>query len=147
MRTLVSVMLTVLFVLSHWGWLSREIVPDYNNFLAHKDSLSIDYRMEARFGNGYGISKGIAGALKTKGGSPESDLVLIPMAAYFKKQGVVYPAPEPAVFYYYTGVKTINPRCQGARSARWVVLVNNHQIVFRPIPNPRVADSLIRALQ
>ena len=143
---IVSLLFTVLFAISHWGWLNREVADDFNDFLTYKDSLDTDYRMQVRFGNSFTISKDIATAWRAQK-APENGLILVPLPPYFKKNGVKYLSPEPAVFYYFTGVKTISPSCQGADSAKWVVMVHNHQIVFKRIANPQVADSLVRILQ
>ena len=143
---IVSLFFTALFFFSHWDWLNGEIADSFSNFLDYRDSLDVNFRMKARFGTSYTFSKQIAEAWRAQK-APENSLILIPLPPYFKKNGVKYLPPEPAVFYYFTGVKTISPNCQGADSAKWVVMVHNHQIVFKRIANPQVADSLVRILQ
>ncbi|HWJ90073.1 MAG TPA: hypothetical protein VNR87_03130 [Flavisolibacter sp.] len=50
--------------------------------------------------------------------------MLLPPSAYFKNKGLNYHVPEPAVFYYYTGVKTVWVNSVDAAKADWVVSFN-----------------------
>jgi len=84
--------------------------------------------MKKRFGNNYAFSKQIAGMFERRG-TKDHVLVLMPPSNYFTKSGVQYHVPEPAVFYYYTGLKTIWANSNDAIKANWYVHARGNLLV------------------
>jgi hypothetical protein len=110
--------------------------------LQQKDNLDTEHRKRQRWGNAYTVSKQIASLL-----GPEKSnanlLVLVPPQDYFKERKIDYPVPEPAVFYYYTGVKTVWANSKEAINAKRVVrAVNGRLFIDVVTDNYRLADSL-----
>lgn len=104
-------------------WMVNRAFVYWRDFTIQKKHLDPDYRKTKRYGSDYIYSKQIADYFGRKGIS-EKVLVLLPPSAYFKNKGLNYHVPEPAVFYYYTGVKTVWVNSVDAAKADWVVSFN-----------------------
>lgn len=127
-------------------WATERIFTYYREFPAQKNRLDRETRMSRRFGNSYTLSKEIARQFLQKSSVPDA-LILIPPPAYFTRMGIYYPVPEPAVFYYYTGLKTIWPDSKDAITARWYVRINDRQITVDSVTDKRVLQDTITAYQ
>src|SRR5215213_188004 len=101
-------------------WMERRVLIYWKDFQKQKTKLDIEQRKAGRYGTYYIYSRHIADFLEKRGGA-EKVLVLIPPTAYFKANGVDYRVPEPAVFYYFTGIKTIWADSRDAIKANWYV--------------------------
>lgn len=60
-------------------------------------------------------------------------LVLIPPSDYFKERGVDFDVPEPAVFYYYTGLKTTWITSPDTAKANWMIIAGNGHYKIVPV--------------
>jgi hypothetical protein len=123
-------------------WLKTRPLTYLKEFVQQKNNLDWEYRKRTRWGNAYTLSKQIAGLL-----GPEREranlLVLIPPRDYFKDRNIDYPVPEPAVFYYYTGIKTIWANSKEASKANRVVRAVNGRLLVDVVTNDyALADSL-----
>lgn len=127
-------------------------IPYYNNWLFSK-VLNINFFEEAahlstedrniiRFGFSYTIYRDIKNTLANK----ENVLLLLPTNQYMKSRRIADVAmPEPAVFYYFTGIRAVWANSPEASRANWVFvakgpgdyLVKKMSFVSNP-------DSLIR---
>jgi hypothetical protein len=96
--------------------------------------MGVEQRMADRFEGDYTYSKQIADFFERKK-NKSSALVLIPPSDYFKQNGMTYHVPEPAVFYYYTGLKTLWPNSSNATEANWYVRVSNGKILVDTVTN------------
>jgi hypothetical protein len=101
-------------------------------------------RMKTRFGNDYTVSKAIA-AHFVKNNLQSQSLVLMPPSSYFSKRGINYHVPEPAVFYYYTGVKTIWANSPHALQANWYVRVQDRKLVMERVTDKKALQDTITA--
>lgn len=120
-------------------WMGKRIVPYWYDFQYQKNHLGIEERKIARYKDSYPQSKKIAAYLSNK----NNVLVLLPSEAYFKKYGLVYKVPEPAVFYYFTGLKTTWANSSMAPKATWIVGMRNNQLVIDSVSSPgQVEDSI-----
>ena len=84
----------------------RELWGYWNDFKRQLSHPDIEQRKTELLGNRYTVSKAIATALcgeREKG----KLMVLLPPGQYFRQKGLDYHVPEPTVFYYYTGLKTV----------------------------------------
>jgi len=102
--------------------------------------------MRDRFNNSYILSKNITAALIQKGGNRQS-VILIPPPAYFKQMGITYEVPEPAVFYYYTGFKTIWASSKQAIDAGWYAHVQQGTIVVDSVMDRKSLQDTITMLR
>lgn len=78
-------------------------------------------RMLARLTNSYFISYNIAEYLR-KEKKDSNALILLPPVDYMRENKVDYPVPEPAVFYLYTGLKSVTANNKGAEKTNYAVV-------------------------
>ena len=123
-------------------WFTERIVTYWNDFNTQKNQVSIEERKKRRWGTSYTVSKQIADFF-AKNHNLKTAIVLIPPSAYFKEKGVDYDVPEPAVFYYYTGLKTTWVNSTGALKAGWMVIANDgHCQIVRVTDRKLLSDSI-----
>ena len=92
--------------------------------------------MKYRFGNDYVYSKQITDAF-IRSGDFDTALVVLPPPQYFSSKGVAYSAPEPAVFYYYTGLKTVWAASEQALRAGWYIRANGGKLIIEKVTDRR----------
>lgn len=102
-------------------------------------------RLTNRFGNGYTYSVTLAEMMKKNN---EHDAVLLmPPTNYFTKRGLTYHVPEPAVFYYFTGIKTVWVDSREAINAEWFAHVEGKEIVISKGDNKKALQDTITAFK
>jgi hypothetical protein len=116
------------------------------DFQKQQNHLDRETRMSKRFGNEYLFSKSIANTFDRKGNKGKV-LVLMPPTTYFTKMGIKYHVPEPAVFFYYTGLKTIWANSKDAIQAGWYVRVNQGKIIVDSVADKKSLQDTIIAFQ
>jgi hypothetical protein len=90
--------------------------------------------MQYRFDSDYIYSKQIALLLEKKG-VEKTALALMPPTNYFKAKHINYHVPEPVVFYYFTGIKTLWGNNSNAAEANWYVHVHEGRLVIDSVTN------------
>jgi len=125
----ISILLITLFFLlpQNNDWERHTVLGYWMDFQKQKNKTEPERRKVLRYGNAYTYSRVIASYFKQKN-NLDKPLVLLPSEEYFKKQGIIYPVPEPAVFYYYTGLKTTWANSPLAEAATWYVHVVGNNI-------------------
>jgi hypothetical protein len=108
-----------------WG---DKVISYWKEFQTQRKNTGKENRLIKRFGNDYTFSTLIAGKMKKNG--QQDALVLMPPTNYFTKAGLKYHVPEPAVFYYFTGVKTVWANSKEAINADWYVRVHDGKILL-----------------
>jgi hypothetical protein len=146
--TFASLMLVLWFLLlpENRQWFNQRIIGYWNDFLIQKDSLDIEQRKVKRWEESYTISKQITNLLP-KDYNRNSALVLIPPSAYFTERKIDYRVPEPAVFYYYTGLRTTWINSTEAVKANWMVTANNGSLKLVPVSNEKDLSDSINAFK
>jgi hypothetical protein len=146
--TFLSGLLLVWFCLLPYNrqWFSQRIVGYWNDFLIQKNNPEPEYRKIKRWGSDYTVSKQIAGFFSNNDSS-KNLLVLIPPSAYFKERKIDYHVPEPAVFFYYTGLKTTWINSTEALKANWMVTANNGVLKFVPVKDEKILLDSIAAFK
>lgn len=127
------------------AWVTKTILPYWQDFRAQKQNLDIEYRKIARYRSAYTFSTQIADHF-----GPEQRthaLVLLPPSAYFKKNGIRYQVPEPVVFYYYTGLKTVWVNSHEAAKANWYVRAEKGRLFIDSVTDARSFADTIRAFK
>jgi hypothetical protein len=127
-------------------WLTKRVFTYWKDFQNQKAHLGLEVRKVKRYGNDYSYSKQIADSLKLKARSKDA-LVLVPPTAYFKAKGIDYHVPEPAVFYYYTGVKTVWINSEQAAAANWFVHADASGVHVDSISNFHNLSDTIKAFK
>lgn len=115
------------------NWFDR-VVAYWDDYQEQKNEPDLEQRKMQRYGNSYIISKMITDNL-VKLGAKDSAVVLIPPTSYFEASQISYRVPEPAVFYYYTSLKTVWPDTKDTTAINWVVDVVNRNLAFIKIEN------------
>ena len=142
---IVAVFILFFLLPANRKWL-HTIVTDLHDISSESKNLSTEYRMRYRFRSEYIYSKQIADLLRRKG-SVKNALVVIPPTEYFKQHHITYHVPEPVVFYYFTGVKSLWPDCSNASDANWVVKVVDGKIVIDSVIDKEALFDTIAALK
>lgn len=122
------------------------VLSYWKDYQWQRDNTDLETRMTKRFGNNYVFSKQIADMFE-KRGTKDRALVLMPPSNYFTKMGAQYHVPEPAVFYYYTGLKTIWANSNDAIKANWYVRVSGNLLVVDSVTDLRAFRDTIAAFK
>ena len=146
--TLLSALLLVGFLVlpKNRQWFNQTIIGYWNDFLVQKDKTGVEQRKVSRWKNSYTVSKNIA--LFFAGDSGRSHaLILIPPSAYFTERQVKYPVPEPAVFYYYTGIRTTWINSPEALKANWMVVADKGSFKLVRVRDKKALQDSIRVFK
>jgi hypothetical protein len=105
-------------------WFNERILGYWDDFKEQKLNLDIEERKLARYQTDYLFAKNVTGFFEKRGGADKA-LVLLPSSDYFNAHGLQIHVPEPAVFYYFTGLKTIWANSPEASKATWYITAKN----------------------
>lgn len=142
----IAVVAVVLFLLLpvNRGWLQNRILVygrDFFHQAAHRDE---EYRKKLRWKKAYRYAKQISAFFDTTGRKGRAT-VMIPPTAYFQEHGIQFHVPEPAVFYYYTGLRTTWAHHSKSITANWYVRVLKGRMVVDSVSDVKAFhDSLAR---
>jgi hypothetical protein len=125
------------------AWFDGRIMGYWEEYKEQKLNLDIEERKLARYDN-YKFAKYVTGFFEQRGNA-DKVLLLVPPSEYFKANGIPIHVPEPAVFYYMTGLKTIWPNSREAIKANWVLSVKNGGLGFDSVINKQVLQDSIAA--
>jgi hypothetical protein len=125
-------------------WLNQRIMPYWDDFKEQKLNLDLEERKLARFQTDYLFAKNVTGFFEKRGVAGKV-LVLMPPTEYFKANNLEIHVPEPAVFYYFTGLKTIWANSPEASKANWFISAKNGGLVFDSVANKQVLLDTIAA--
>jgi hypothetical protein len=119
-------------------------MPYWDDFKEQKLNLDLEERKLARFQTDYLFAKNVTGFFEKRGVAGKV-LVLMPPTEYFKANNLEIHVPEPAVFYYFTGLKTIWANSPEASKANWFISAKNGGLVFDSVANKQVLLDTIAA--
>ena len=123
-------------------WMNRRLKGYWKDFTNQATRMKPEQRKVSRYGNAYVYSKQISNYFLQKN-IHDRVLVLMPPESYFKKYGLHFPVPEPAVFYYYSGLKTVWPRSSDANKANYCVGMRSGLMVIDSLPDQKsLMDSI-----
>lgn len=140
------VLIIAFFLLPRYQKWAGTVYSYWTDYQWQRDNTDLETRMTKRFGNSYTYSKHIAEALEKKGVKDKA-LVLMPPGNYFTKMGLSYHVPEPAVFYYYTGLKTIWANSNDAIKANWYVRVSGKELIIDSVRDLNAFGDTIAAFK
>jgi hypothetical protein len=127
-------------------WLTQRIMPYWEEYKEQKLNLDLEERKLARYQNDYLFAKNVTGFFE-KRGNANKVLLLLPPTDYFVANGLQIHVPEPAVFYYMTGLKTIWANSPEAIKANWVITAKNGGLGFDSVINKQVLQDTIAAFK
>lgn len=135
--TLISLLLVVLFfILPHnYAWLQR-LLFYAGGIPAQAKRMAPEQRLEDRFESRYRYSVNIRDSFLAKGGQL-SQTILLPPTNHFRDSAIEYHVPEPAVFYYFTGVRTVWANSPEAEKATWEVQVKGQSLLVRKVEDQK----------
>jgi hypothetical protein len=138
--TFVSVLL-ILFMLNagyYATWFKAKPVQYWNDFLTEKDdTLDVAGIRKSRYGVPYVISISVKQAVETK--HLANPVILFEPNSYYRDSLHIYPnvkAPEPAVFYYYTGLEGVWTNSPDVGRANYLVRVTKKGVALEAIRTP-----------
>jgi hypothetical protein len=123
-------------------WLNHRILPYWEDFKTQKQNLNIEDRKLGRYQNDYVFAKNVSGFFEKRGNAGKV-LLLLPPSDYFKANGLQTHVPEPAVFYYFTGLKTIWANSPEANKANWLITARKGQLIFDSVTNQQALQDSI----
>ncbi len=143
--TLVSVLLIVLLfnIPFYKNWLNTNLLgPSFDIFTLSKQ-MDLEQRKVNRFGYSYAVYMDFVKKLKqAKVADP---VILLPSDAYMKAGKVKdFLIVEPAIFYYFTGIKCVlydSPNVEKANCS--IVSDGNGKVLLRKIANKVELESII----
>ena len=125
-------------------WFNERIMSYWEDYKEQKLNLDLEERKLARYQTDYLFARNVTGFFE-KRGNANKVLVLLPPTDYFKANGLEIHVPEPAVFYYFTGLKTIWANSPEAAKANWVISSNNGRLFFDSVTNKQALLDTIAA--
>jgi hypothetical protein len=121
---ILSLVIIVLFfsVDLYKSWFKDRVYSPLETISEQLTYMEPHERMMARLHNSYFISYNIADYLR-KNKKDSGALILLPPNDYIKENKVDFPVPEPAVFYLYTGLKSVTANNKGVEKANFALIV------------------------
>ena len=121
---------------SEWVHNKISTVVNINDLAQH---MNVEERKEARYGYSYTVFRDI----KNNIGNEKDAVILLPPDNYLHDMKVNYLSMvEPAVFYYFTGVKSVNASSPQAGSATWALTTQGYgRISLQKINTKQQLDS------
>ena len=127
-------------------WFTERIMPYWEEYKEQKLNLDLEERKLARYQTDYLFAKNVTGFFE-KRGNANKVLLLLPPSDYFVANGLQIHVPEPAVFYYMTGLKTIWANSPEAGKANWFITAKNGGLGFDSVINKQVLQDTIAAFK
>jgi len=137
-RRLVLTVLSVIIIAFFFSieyyneWIKSRVigpVTDISNQLAYMEPQE---RLVMRLGSGYIVSYNVADFMR-KNKQEKGALILLPPVEYLQKNKVDFPVPEPAIFYYYTGLKSVTVNNKGSEKANFAIVYYNNNLQLVPL--------------
>jgi hypothetical protein len=144
--TLASVVIILVFfsIPLNNTWFNEKIFNDNFSVQDQMQNTDVQYRMEYRFGSSYA---GYMSVKRMLDANKATDvLLLMPPVPYIHQEKVEggFESAEPAVFYYFTGIKSVCAISPNVHSANWVFVVENHKMWLRKVTNQQYLDNLVQ---
>ncbi|HET6254282.1 MAG TPA: hypothetical protein VFE32_09420 [Puia sp.] len=117
------------------AWFNSKPVGYWNDFLKERDdTLDAAGIMKSRYGISYQISARIKEVVEKK--NVANPVILLEPNGYYRDSLHIYPkvrAPEPAVFYYYTGLEGVWINSPDVDKANFLVRVTKKGVTLDAI--------------
>jgi hypothetical protein len=125
-------------------WLNARILAKGYSISDQFQNMGVEQRMLVRFSNSYRVYKNIQKTILSI--DSKNPVILLPPLGYIKSGQAdgSFELAEPAVFYYFTGIKAVNVGSPDVLRSSWIMCVQNKSIGLRKVPNRKFLDSMIR---
>jgi hypothetical protein len=138
---LISVLILIVFLAIpvYNDWMNTKLLGD--NIFQQMGHMKLEERKMSRYGFSYVIYQNIAKRVT----DPKNAVILMPPEEYLKTINVKkFASPEPATFYYYTGLVSVWANSPDVGRANWELMVRgDQQIAIRKITDRRNLDSIV----
>jgi hypothetical protein len=126
-------------------WFRAKPVQYWSDFLVEKDdTLDATGIMKDRYGVSYVISLKVKEALEKK--NVLHPVILFEPNSYYRDSLHIYPnvpSPEPAVFYYYTGLEGVWTNSPDVGKANFLVKVSKRGVTLEAIRTPQQLQQIL----
>jgi len=145
--TVVSFLLIVLVLNAGYyrEWFQAKPVQYWTDFLKEKDdTLDAVGIMKSRYGISYVISTRVKEVVEKK--NIVNPVILFEPNSYYRDSLHIYPnvrAPEPAVFYYYTGLVGVWTNSPNVSNANFLVRVTKKGVALDAIRTPQQLQQIL----
>jgi hypothetical protein len=145
--TVISALLVILILnLGYYkDWFQAKPLQYWTDFLKEKDdTLSAEGIMASRYGISYTMSMRIKHVLEQK--NVVHPIILFEPNSYYRDSLHIYPkvhVPEPAVFYYYTGLEGVWINSPDADKANYLVRITSKGVALDMIRTPEQRQQLL----
>ena len=127
------------------AWYQQKITESRERYDNEAENTDVEFRKQYRYANQYAIAKEIVRLVQQA--KDTNAIVLLPPNAYVKEnspQVAQYMRiPEPVVFYYYTGLKSVWTNSPEVNKANWALLIQNNNVQIIKIENKEQRDMLL----
>ena len=151
MKTLILTIVSFLVILVTMNagyyptWIDAKPVSYWKDFLKEtEDTLDATGIMKSRYGISYLISMRVKEVIESKHVS--NPVILFEPNSYYRDSLHIYPnvrAPEPAVFYYYTGLEGVWINSPDADKANFLVKVGKKGVSLDAIRTPEQRQQIL----
>ena|ERR1700722_4182080 len=126
-------------------WFKAKPVGYWNDLMKEiNDTLDPSGIMKSRYGVSYLISMRVKEVMQKKGVS--HPVILFEPNSYYRDSLHIYPnvhAPEPAVFYYYTGLEGVWINSPDVEKANYLVKVTKKGVTLDAIRTPEQLQQIL----
>lgn len=105
-------------------WLNERVLNFTDKIHDEMDMMSLEERRVYRLGAPYNASVAVQKMIKSWN-MKEEPIVLLPPRDYIKRFGIDVTFPEPIVFYYYTGLKSVQPTSKDVMKANLALVFDS----------------------
>lgn len=137
--------LALIYSVPFYGnWILRNfLLPGLSNGLAYETQhMDEEERRSLRFGPTYPFFKSLSQQIGSSG--EQNVTILLPPNDYAHKMGFEQmEVPEPAVFYYFTGLNAVNQNSPKVRNANWALITENGSVYMNRIKTKERLDTLL----
>ncbi|HEV3414423.1 MAG TPA: hypothetical protein VG101_18210 [Puia sp.] len=150
MRTLILTVVSFLLILLaintgfYATWFKTKPVQYWGEFWKEKDDLDPASIMKTRYGISYLISTKVKEVMEKK--RVAHPVILFEPNSYYRDSLHIYPkvrAPEPAVFYYYTGLEGVWVNSPDVEKANYLVRISKKGVTLDAIHNQEELHQLL----
>jgi len=151
-KTFILLVVSIISLLIFFGlepnkiWLNQRIMPYWEDYQEQKLNLDLEERKLSRYQTDYIFAKNVTGFFEKRGIAGKT-LVLLPSSDYFSAHGLQIHVPEPAVFYYFTGLRTIWANSPEAGKANWYITARDGGLVFDSVTNQQALQDTIASFK
>ena len=111
----------------------NSIIEDEKMISVALNQLDLEIRKNAWLGESYMVSANILNYFKQHQFDEKKALVLFPPHGYLIEKRMDFAIPEPAKFYYFTGIKSTWINSPMAEEANYVIAVHNKAMIIVPV--------------